>query len=76
MATDTEREREGRLGAHRLFPIASVQRTRSTLASLSANPRGTNVVRMHANHAIRIAAQRAQDPDVYVLEGDLTANEC
>ena len=41
-------------------PIASVQRTRSTLASHSAGPRGTNVKRMNANRAIRIAAQRTQ----------------
>ena len=41
-------------------PIASVQRTRSTLASHSAVPRGTNVKRTNANRAIRIAAQRTR----------------
>ena len=38
-------------------PIARGQRTRSTLASHSAVPCGTNVKRMNANRAIRIAAQ-------------------
>ena len=47
-------------GQNRQSPIASVQRTRSTLASHSAVPRGTNVKRMNANRAIRIAAQRTQ----------------
>ena len=42
------------------LPIASVQRTRPTLASHSAVPRGTNVKRMNANRASRIAAQRTQ----------------
>ena len=42
-------------GQNRQSPIASVQRTRSTLASHSAVPCGTNV-----NRAIRIAAQRTQ----------------
>ena len=41
-------------------PIASVQRTWSTLASHSAVPRGTNTTPKSANHAIRIAAQRTQ----------------
>ena len=41
-------------------PIASVQRTQSTLAGDSAVPRGTNAARMNANCAIRIAAQRTQ----------------
>ena len=41
-------------------PIASVQRTRATLASHSAVPRGTNVKQMNANYAIRIAAQQTQ----------------
>ena len=41
-------------------PIASVQRTRPTLAGHSALPRGTSVKRMNANRAIRIAAQRTQ----------------
>ena len=39
-------------------PIANVQRARSTFAGHSAVPRGTNVARMNANRAIRIAAQR------------------
>ena len=47
-------------GQNRQSPIASVQRTRSTLASHSTVPRGTNVKRMNANRAIRIAAQRTQ----------------
>ena len=45
-------------GQDRQSPIASVQRTRPTLASHSAIPCGTNVKRMNANRAIRIAAQR------------------
>ena len=47
-------------GQNRQSPIASVQRTQTTLASHSAVPCGTNVKRMNANHAIRIAAQRTQ----------------
>ena len=47
-------------GQNRQSPIASVQRTRSTLASHSAVPRGMSVKRMNANRAIRIAAQRMQ----------------
>ena len=47
-------------GQNRQSPIASVQRTRSTLASRTAIPRGTNVKRMNANRAIRIAGQRTQ----------------
>ena len=47
-------------GQNRQSPIASVQRTLSTLAGHSAVPRGTNVKRMNANRAIRIAAQRTQ----------------
>ena len=41
-------------------PIASVQRTQTTLAGHSAVPRGTNTTPMNANRAIRIAAQRTQ----------------
>ena len=40
----------------------AVQRTRSTLASHSAVPRGTNVKRMNANRAIRIAAHNERGP--------------
>ena len=47
-------------GPNRQSPIASVQRTRSTLAGHSAGPRGTNTTPMNANRAIRIAAQRTQ----------------
>ena len=47
-------------GQNRQSPIASVQRTRSTLASHSAVPRGTNAKWMNANRAIRIAAQWTQ----------------
>ena len=39
-------------GQNRQSPIASVQRTQSTLASHSAVPRGTNVKRVNANRAI------------------------
>ena len=39
---------------------ASVQRTRSTLTSHSAVPRGTQFARMNANRGIGIAAQRTQ----------------
>ena len=46
--------------ANRQSPVASVQRTRPTLASHSAVPCGTNVKRMNANRGIRIAAQRTQ----------------
>ena len=64
-------------GQNRQSPIASVQRTRSTLASHSAVARGTNVKRMNANRAIPIAAQRMQG--VWGLisvfrGGDMTAN--
>ena len=47
-------------GPNRQSPIAGVQRTRSTLASHSAGPRGTNTKRMSANRTIRIAVQRTQ----------------
>ena len=47
-------------GQNRQSPIASVQQTRSTLARHSAVPCGTNVKRMNANRAIRIAAQWTQ----------------
>ena len=47
-------------GQNRQSPIASVQRTQSTLANHSAVPCGTNVKRMNANRAMRIAAQRTQ----------------
>ena len=48
-------------GQNRQSPIASVQRTRSTLASHSAAPCGTNVKRVNAiGRAIRIATQRTQ----------------
>ena len=47
-------------GQNRQSPIASVQRTRSTLAGHSAVPRRANVTRMNANRAIQIAAQRTQ----------------
>ena len=41
-------------------PIASVQRTRSTLAGHSAGPRRTNTTPTNANRTMRIAAQRTQ----------------
>ena len=44
-------------GPNRQSPIASVQRTRSTLADHSAIPHGTNVAPMNANRAIPITAQ-------------------
>ena len=47
-------------GPNRQLPIATVQRTRSILASHSAVPRGTNTTPMNANRAIGIAAQRTQ----------------
>ena len=47
-------------GPNRQSPIASVQRTRLTLAGHSAGPRGTNNTPTNANRAIRIAAQRTQ----------------
>ena len=37
------------MGKNRQSPIASVQRTQSTLAGHSAIPRGTNVKRANAN---------------------------
>ena len=43
-------------------PIASVQRTRTTLASHSTIPNETNAKQMNANRAIRIAAQRPRGP--------------
>ena len=65
-------------GQNRQSPIASVQRTRSTLASQSAGPRGTNTTPTNANRAIRIAVQRTQGlqgPNSVFLGGDMTANE-
>ena len=47
-------------GPNRQSPIASVQRTRSTLAGHSAGLRGTNTTPTNANRAIRIAMQRTQ----------------
>ena len=47
-------------GQNRQSPIASVQRTQSTLASHSAVPRGTRTTPTNTNCAIRIAAQRTQ----------------
>ena len=47
-------------GPNRPSPIASVQRTRSTLAGHSAGLRGTNTIPTNANRAIRIAVQRTQ----------------
>ena len=51
---------------------------RSALASHSAVPCGTNVKRINANRAIRIAAQRTQGSvrtNFCVFEGDMTANK-
>ena len=65
-------------GPNRQSPIASVQRTRSTLAGHSAGPRGTNTTPTNANRAIRIAVQRTQGlrgPNSLFLGGDMTANE-
>ena len=39
-------------------PLASVQRTRSTLTGHSVTPRRTFAARMNANDAIQIAEQR------------------
>ena len=47
-------------GQNRESPIASVQETRSTLAGRSTVRHGTNVARMIATRAIRIAAQQMQ----------------
>ena len=47
-------------GADRQSSLASIQRTRSTLAGHSAIPHGTNVTRMNANRAIRTAKERTQ----------------
>ena len=47
-------------GPNRQSPIASVQRTLSTLAGHAAVPHGTNVKRMNTNRAIRTAEQRMQ----------------
>ena len=65
-------------GPNRQSPIASVQRTRSTLAGHSADPRGTNTTPTNANRAIRIAVQRTQGlggPNSVFLGGDMTPNE-
>ena len=65
-------------GPNRQSPIASVQRTRSTLAGHSAGPRGTNAALTNANRTIRIAAQRTQGlrgPKSVFIRGDMTANE-
>ena len=58
-------------------PIASVQRTRSTLAGHSEGPHGTNTAPTNANRAIRTAAQRTQGlqgPNSVFLEGDMNQN--
>ena len=47
-------------GQNRQSPIASIQRTQSTLASHSAVPSGMNTTPTNANCAIRIAVQRTQ----------------
>ena len=65
-------------GPNRQSPIASVQRTRSTLAGHSAGPCGANTTPTNANRAIRIAVQRTQGlrgPNSVFLGGDMTANE-
>ena len=65
-------------GQNHQSPIASVQRTRSTLASHSVIPRGTNVKRMNANLAIRITEQRTQGlwGSSFCVSGeDMTANK-
>ena len=66
-------------GPNRQSPIASVQRTRSTLAGHSADPRETNTTPTNANRAIRIAIQRTQGlrgpHSVFWGGGDMTANE-
>ena len=65
-------------GQNRQSPIASVQRTRSTLAGHSAVPLGTNTTPTDANRAIRIAARRTQGlrgPNSVLLGGEMTANE-
>ena len=65
-------------GPNRQAPIASVQRTRSTLTSYPAGRLGTNTTPTNANRAIRIAAQRTQGlrgPNSVFLGGDMTANE-
>ena len=65
-------------GRNRQLPIASVQRTQSTLAGHSAVPRGTSTTPMNANRSIRIAAQRTQGlrgPNSVFLGRNMTANE-
>ena len=65
-------------GPNRQSPIASVQRTRSTLAGHSAVPRGTNTTPTNANRAIRIAMQRMQGlrgPNYVFLGEHMTAKE-
>ena len=60
-------------GPNRQSPIASVQRTQSTLAGHSASPRGMNTTPTNANRAIRIAVQRTQGlrgPNSVFLEGE------
>ena len=64
---------------NRQLPIASVQRTRSTLTDHSAGPRGANTTPTNTNGAMRIAAQRTQclwGPHSVFLGGYITANEC
>ena len=66
-------------GQNRQSPIASVQRTQSTLAGHSAGPRGTNITPTNANRAIRTAVQQTQGLrglNTVFLGGDMTANEC
>ena len=55
-------------GQNRQSPIASVQRTRSTLAGHSAGTRGTNTTPAQRTQGLR-------GPNSVFLEGDMTANE-
>ena len=63
------RERSNFDGQNRQMPIASVQRTQSTLASHSADPCGTNATPTNANRVIRIAVQRTMRTKFCVFRG-------
>ena len=44
-------------GQNRQSPMASIERTRTTVSGHSAGPRETNTTPTNADHAIRIAMQ-------------------
>ena len=58
-------------GQNRQSPIASVQRTQSTLASYSAVPRGTNSTPTNANRAIQHNEHRVYKDKILCFSGEI-----